>query len=1586
VASRPVLADLSLLEVPTSLARSQNISLSTAAETRPSDLVRAQLLLASTASIVSGSAPARGEAPGNLAFVTDPLNVSLLDPFGVPDAARGQKLIEKIGPFVDDSGLTKSVVVVPQTTSTTFAYAGASSGFARLPVQGATTNVKTLTLGAGSVWFAANLLVPAAAGTFCGFLISGGTVVSSAPLTLSGGAYTIPTGATLTLTAQLAPPPRAGATSRPSDFNGSDVKLPDSVTIVFAQTSATVKVLGASSLSLYGNAIALTWNGDQANLIAGFPAILIPCAPNIHDFAFSSVTSTFKPSGKAPINVTGWSLPLATTTIGALGEASGAGSLVLELGAGATLDCVTRKGSARISGWLIGLDTAKLIAIAGGVGQPNFVAYSLWNSSPATRPPSTVDWVNPAGFFASLAQTLDQDIIVLTGATAAFLDRPLAADGGALPIGGAGLLVIAADAASVTVLIRGQGIPPATKFSLAFENALIGVHAPQLILVLGRLAHPTEKKLERADVWLALDALWALPTLPDPYAANFDASIIGGEGSLGTLVVGVAWSGKTDPHLAFALLPTASAGAASKSLISTLAPGEKTPTVNVAHPSAVNTSVLTVARNVPPVAAAVEAAAMPQSRTVTPEAASSGGWKLLDLSTRVDLLGVHVTGRGVIGGPAPKTGFVGLSVAIGDSGIATFALPQLSWEPMVDAAVTPPAFLGPLPATDGGATIVHASDPKNQTLVQIAPEPVLLRTIENVQAGASFMARFSLPFGMIASISQPNEPPTNNNPSRFLFDGGAFDLVQPNFSMGAGAYQLSMRPTHPKQPNAKFAGSTLVSTAGAAPGYGVKVLGDDVATIFESEFSSGGGVPVKRADLSGYGASIWSEWTDPGVKGTAIIKVQFETVVGRTAYEVVKAQTTLYPHGVRLVRTVTISRQNGGWVQRTDSGWVAATSGTYNFPNAAFPKSLVHPGAVVGVFNVRNVREFETVTASGFTYRRALFDADIGLDERVKVTAGGAKATTLDGLGNPVNVTLIPARDLTGYVQIAPDENQTPPAPKPDPAPVDLAQLFAQVGPITDLMSCMAEIGYTNAAAGTSLRCTGVSFAMTAGPNPVLGAALMSAPVLPHHGAWGFGKRAQNASAPIALAQGAPVPLVQSLGDPSNWRFADIADILNLNAPSNIYGLLQDTGTQRILFENPLVKDLTGGAPPGVAPAIQLPPGVAPALADLGSLLGATGLFPDIAKTISFLTGAVEQLKNIPEGLQYAKDLPFKGDEDPNTLLDLGILRVDLVYADTDKGKSGGKWSKPTDISFNIDPGHTSPNSKGRNWWLTIEPISFAVTIPEFGSDPLLTIIGGFGADDRSKPGLTGLTISYGAALESLKTVFSKLQALASFLPGGAGARLDVTLSGGKLVVRDNFALPTLPLGLGDLSDISLDLGLALTLSPLSADFLVGIGSPDRPFNWIVSPLAGNGVIEVGVKNNSPDFLIQAGIGLGLAIDVGIASGSASITLAFQLEVDGSAITVKIILNGQASVDVLGGLVSASLSLTAAIGVTIDPLPIPKFIGPPPGIEFPAETITFLASVAVGIHISICWVISVDFEGSWQFSQSVHTPQLEVQI
>ena len=156
----------------------------------------------------------------------------------------------------------------------------------------------------------------------------------------------------------------------------------------------------------------------------------------------------------------------------------------------------------------------------------------------------------------------------------------------------------------------------------------------------------------------------------------------------------------------------------------------------------------------------------------------------------------------------------------------------------------------------------------------------------------------------------------------------------------------------------------------------------------------------------------------------------------------------------------------------------------------------------------------------------------------------------------------------------------------------------------------------------------------------------------------------------------------------------------------------------------------------------------------------------------------------------------------------------------------------------------------------------------------------------------------------------------------------------------------------------------------LSIDFLLSIGTPDAPCHWIVDPLSGTFCLEIGVQNNAPDILIQAGIGVGLAIDLGIASGSASITIAVQIQVQGSPVTITLLflLTGQAEVDVLGGLASAAITLTAGLGLSFNP-------------SQPLD-VNLIGTAAVGIHISICWVINISFSGSWTFQKEINLQQL----
>ena len=303
-----------------------------------------------------------------------------------------------------------------------------------------------------------------------------------------------------------------------------------------------------------------------------------------------------------------------------------------------------------------------------------------------------------------------------------------------------------------------------------------------------------------------------------------------------------------------------------------------------------------------------------------------------------------------------------------------------------------------------------------------------------------------------------------------------------------------------------------------------------------------------------------------------------------------------------------------------------------------------------------------------------------------------------------------------------------------------------------------------------------------------------------------------------------------------------------------------------------------------------------------------------------------------------------------------------LAYSD------GGSPAKPGHAIVDIQPG---------SWNIQLQNLSFPIVTP-FGpeSDPLLRIVGDAQASSSSAPTLSNLIVHYGGALAEVETVFSQIEHLASFLPGAPFANLDVHFSNGQLTIRDSFALPELPLGIGFIEDVSLDLGMSLQLSPQSLEFTVGLGSEQKPFHWLVSPLSGTGAVVVGMKNGLPAFLVQGGIGAGLSIDIGIAKGAASIVLQVQIATDGALIQLKALLTGSASVDVLDGLASTSLTLTAGLGITPNPTPLPPDFSAPTSVDF-------VASVAVGVHISLCWVVHVDFDGYWQYSQHINLPSID---
>jgi hypothetical protein len=500
---------------------------------------------------------------------------------------------------------------------------------------------------------------------------------------------------------------------------------------------------------------------------------------------------------------------------------------------------------------------------------------------------------------------------------------------------------------------------------------------------------------------------------------------------------------------------------------------------------------------------------------------------------------------------------------------------------------------------------------------------------------------------------------------------------------------------------------------------------------------------------------------------------------------------------------------------------------------------------------------------------------------------------------------------------------------------------------------------------------TGFGFALTGfdvqaitpvgGAQPNIAIALRGTPRLPRDGAWSVTRRTQSDSAPKPVDPLLPVPLARLRASPQTWHVMEPAELGFLAAGQDLptkYGLVQGTGTQKMLLEHPRLID---GDP------LPLQPQQTPSLADVGSLLGISGLLPAIGQMLQI--PSLAGLKPAGDGLQtnpLVVTQPITLPE--HTLLSIGPVGVDIASA-----------TPPGVSTATITLDATAP--LGSRWSITIKDVAFKLIVAGFATtgDPLVSVSGTLTAREGQTPGFTDVTVNYGSALGLVTDVLQGIEAAARFLPGGA-ANFNVDFAGTTLRIRESFSLPTLPLGFGYLQNIGLDMGFDVDLLARKLHFAVGIGSDQDPFDWLVSPLAGNGLISLGAEDQL-GVRMQAGIGVGLGIDLAIASGSATVTLAVQIDTTQNPFILMVVLTGNASVDVLDGLASASLTLSAGVGVGVSVPPLPPPI-PPPSTQdllnvIKNTQVTLEAQVAVGIHLSVCWVVHVDWTGFWPFKETV---------
>ena len=1450
------------------------------------------------------------------------LEVPEFDPTS-PDWTRAMQPSERRGPFLSAAGeriwidtfllprLLTLEVIGPFNQVFTLAR---FSGVLGLGVS------QTIRISTGSLWIATRWLVSGRpSNEFAGVRVVGGHVRIAGTVNASGDTIRLSGSWHVEFDFQTSASTPSTTPSPPGeDALAAFVQLPKNVKIGFDHAAKATLAFDDSSVDAYGSALTLTRNNANAFIDEQTQSLVLPATPSPSTFNFSTVRSdVWEISGQSPVSRSGWSWPMATVDSSALGEAAGAGHAWLELAPGFSLDW---KGKAAgivrtqksVLTFMPGEIAAYVVLAGSGAGQ----TLELWTDQ-AADPPRNCSAEIPSGR-GSAFQYLSRpgfEAILFSGELDVHLDRPLAADGGRIRIHfAAGWFFIVESSASKTAGILAYDVTAANSphISYCLENGLVKARLPVWFTVSG--AWDGNQVLPSGLVSLRFPYRFVLPILPDPYAANFDAKSPTDVDS-GWAAWVIEWPDPKSPSLRF-------------SVLSPIAPPSNAQfnedrAVQIARDPRINSRVL------------------------------------LDLSSNADQFGVLIPNARV---SAPQAS--GLTLVAPANDLAVMTLPPLSWEPMLTRAPKPNEIMSgeiplPPPPNDGGAAVFTADTVE---LARIEPIPLLTAYLGAIGKRHHFLARLPLPFGLIALV---NTNQNSHDPKVSAF-AGSVGTNQPEFPDDlAGGMQLvfsgpksSGEATDPVMP-----GFTYYSDSN----YVLGVLSNNISFAFNNAFGLGGGlrgIPLRTYELSGYGASLFSDWKDQAATGPAIIEARFDAIVGRVSHEVIQMQSGLYPYSARMVRTITMDRMPGGWILREDSGWVATTDGEFLFPGSspAFSPAQVHKGTITAVRKIRNVEldGMPFTTAAGIGWQRVSFNADIdfadGADPRLVVESGGTAAA-------------VPSQGIVGWIQLSGPLDGTGHA-RPPYGP-EIADLLATYGPAAGPVNCQLLLGGTATEPGLRFHATGfdVSTADDGAGTFNLAVALRGTPALPRDGAWSVARMAATETAPSSLDRSIPVPIVRATAPTAGferWHLADPKDILNLAdgaSPSTRYGLLQSFGTQKVFFSRPRVGN--------EARPITLPS--PPQLADVGALLHAAGIFPGLDDAFNF-----KLLKDLAVNggeLKFSETFEIAdagGNPRQSLLADLGGadgIRLVIDYEDEQQNK--------TKATVTVDPA-ASPR-----WTVELSRVSFCIF---YQGAKLIRLFARVRATEGSAPSIDNVNVKYESILSCLETIFTNIQQVAKFLPGGADAGLSISFSAGHLTIRNSFALPNLPLGAGQITDIAVNMGLDVALTPFDVSFVAGLGSSEKPFNWIVSPLSGTGAVVVGINSKGLDLLIQAGLGLGLAIDLAIASGSASVALAIEIDTGPSPFELKGILSGRASVDVLQGLASATITLAAGLGIVPPSNLISALAALPPPNPIPSFTIGLIASVSVGIHLSVCWVVDVDFDGYWQFRQDITTPSIPIPL
>lgn len=1085
-----------------------------------------------------------------------------------------------------------------------------------------------IAIQAGSVWILARSLVPTApANAYVGFQVLNGQLRLPARPSISGQTVTVNASAGVELDLTLRP------TSVPElDNPSSPQNLGFQWTVSEPSVSASPAAVTMLHLSFnFEPTNRLTYDSENQQLVISYAV-----TPNLVSLNELS-TSAFTVEGQSDLGEAGWGIPITQIEDPSLlPEAAGQGTWRVSLTdtCQANWENGPKDGvsltSAQLLIWSDGYAVVDRAASRGGVWHEQ--RFSLWQL-PGSQ--------HHASFTARLAASVDVALGVnfatgpfvrFTAIGQAGFDRPFDATGALLACGEESVeVLLQGEVGAQTIDILPTDLEremPWQPRILVLENVYLAVSVPRFAGLRGAIAE--DNQIRTALTVLSIPVSGWTPTLPDPYVSNVRLGVnaLRGEKATSRLLAVYNWQ----------------EGEAELSFVGNL--------LNANFPLASRTS--TENQNPQPTAqisgrrygTQTQQGAIARKNWKLPDAPLQGdekadqryrdalgafakvfpwggeGCLLLDVSTAQHQVGIQLgtpvsNNNPVAGntlGHRVRLQVGGMRAGTPLADVRVFALPQIQWEPVrtLDKdqnADTLGIFPTPLASANDGGPVLMGTGANVQRLVPTIPGLTLDGLVNAHQGGDAVTVFTTLPFGM-AALMQLRPQQGDGNPA----DGMAYvrpAFADPDRSPLLGAMQVSLTPgaTRPRKEaeSPSFEGIAIQTRNGVFLSTGrpmdISVLGataggdGDVESTFNGEFATGNPcVPLTRYDICGYGASTFSDWANPKGAFAEATKVQFQVMVGRTALEIVKIASVLYPWGIRLTRSVTIERKGGGGVIRRDSGWQALGPGLFDFTtdSSAVQPYQIHPGLIRGLYNIDRVRPLGNdaiALAGGGKVLPMAFDADVAIeglpgDGRTQ-TKGIVGFLHLEPVGEPINAAAL----------------------------AELLELQGAIGGPVDAMVNIANSGLK----ARALRVE-VGLSRHGGTTRFVGAVRVT-PEFGPSGAWSVVRSPGpgNPEAPLettAVTDGVPVVRARS-DEPSDispinaepigpYRFADPADLFNVDSPATDYGFMQADTTHRFLFRRPFI--------PAELNSVQstLPP----AFADFFAATTSKGLFPPLVNTI----------------------------------------------------------------------------------------------------------------------------------------------------------------------------------------------------------------------------------------------------------------------------------------------------------------------------------------------------------------------------------